>query len=181
MKAVFLDRDGVITVDLGYVHLIEDLKLLPGAVEAIKRFNAAGFLVVIVTNQSGVARGYYTENAVKRFNRHLVSELKEHGAKIDAVYYCPHHREGAVKKYMKDCDCRKPKPGMLLRAAREHCIDLKGSWMVGDKVSDVLAGKAAGCRTIIIGGRKGEADGAAKDLKAAAAYILGRRLRRAGR
>lgn len=151
-KAIFLDRDGTITVDSGFVHKEEDLELLPGAAEAIRLANEHRFMVVVVTNQSGVARGYFTEEDVRAFNSHLALALAEQGARIDAFYYCPHHPEASIPTYRKACFCRKPQPGLILQAARELDIDLSQSWVVGDSLRDVEAGKRAGCRTILLEG-----------------------------
>ncbi len=151
-RAVFLDRDGVIVHDRGYVHKAEDLELLEGAGEAIRRFNEARLLVIIISNQAGVARGYFNEDDVNVFNKALTAELKKKGAHIDAIYFCPHHpTEGTVKEYSLVCECRKPKAGMILAAAKDHGISLQGSWMIGDRQSDVEAGKKAACRTILLG------------------------------
>ncbi len=149
-KAIFLDRDGTIIVDKGFVHKKEDLELLPGAVEAIKLAREAGFMVVVVTNQSGVARGYFTEEEVKNFNAHLNRVLGQRGARIDAFYYCPHHPEAPIPTYRKACLCRKPQPGLILQAARELDIDLSQSWTIGDSPRDVEAGRRAGCKTILL-------------------------------
>jgi len=143
-KAIFLDRDGTIIADRGFVHKKEDVELLPGAARAIRMANQAGFLVVVVTNQSGVARGYFTEEDVQALNQYLAEILAQEGAHIDAFYYCPHHPEAPVKTYRKVCSCRKPQPGLILKAARELNIDLTQSWMMGDSPRDVEAGKRAG-------------------------------------
>ncbi len=174
MKAVFLDRDGVVVADGNYQFKTSDMKILDGVPQAIIRLNQAGYLVIIVSNQSGVARGYFTEADVVSFNTYLVVELKKAGAKIDAAYYCPHHAtEAKVKKYLLDCDCRKPKPGMLIRAAKEHGISLSESWMIGDKISDVKAGKSAGCRTVYIGKEKNSgADATVAAISNAVEFIL---------
>jgi D-glycero-D-manno-heptose 1,7-bisphosphate phosphatase len=150
-KAIFLDRDGTITADKGFVHKKEDLELLAGAAEAIKLANRHGFLVVVVTNQSGVARGLFTEEEVKTFNAQLAQILAEQEARIDAFYYCPHHPQALLSTYRKVCDCRKPAPGLVLKAAREMGIDLSRSWTVGDNPRDVEAGRLAGCSTILLG------------------------------
>jgi D-glycero-D-manno-heptose 1,7-bisphosphate phosphatase len=142
--AVFLDRDGVVNWDDGYTHRIEDFRILPGVVEELRRLRSLGYLLVLVTNQAGIARGYYTEQDYEAFTKHLLSELAGQGAALDAVYYCPHHPEGTVARYATQCDCRKPRPGMILAAMREHGIDASQSWLVGDKLSDVQAGVAAG-------------------------------------
>jgi D-glycero-D-manno-heptose 1,7-bisphosphate phosphatase len=145
-KAAFLDRDGVINrnAPIGeYITRWEEVKFLPGVAEAIRRLHEAGFLVVVVTNQRCVARGLTTAAEVESLHARMKNALALEGAKIDAVYYCPH-------EYEPPCDCRKPKPGMLLRAAREHDIDLNASWMIGDSDIDVEAGRNAKCRTVRI-------------------------------
>lgn len=149
-RAVFLDRDGTINVEKEYLHRIEDFEFIPGVPEAIRRLREAGFLVIVTTNQSGVARGYYPLAAVETLHRHLQAELARQGAAIDAFYVCPHHPTEGVGEYRNDCGCRKGKPGMLLQAASDLGIDLSRSWMVGDKAADVEAGKAAGCRSILV-------------------------------
>lgn len=161
-KAVFLDRDGVILKDTGYISSWEETRLLFGSAEAIKRLNQSGFLVIVVTNQSGVARGYFTEADVEAVNERLKEELSLKGAQIDAIFYCPHHVKGRVKKYRLDCDCRKPKPALILDAASRFGIDTSRSFMVGDKLEDVKAGKRAGCKTILIQGTGSREQGAGK-------------------
>lgn len=148
-RAVFLDRDGTLNVEKEYLYRIVDFEFIPGAVEAVRLLNEAGFLVVVVTNQSGVARGYYTEEDVESLHRHIAAELQKSGARVDAWLYCPHHPDGRGS-YSLPCGCRKPLPGMLKEAARRHDIDLAASVMIGDKLADVAAGQAAGCRTILV-------------------------------
>ena len=148
--AVFLDRDGTINVEKDYLYRVEDFEFIPGAPEAIKRLKDAGFLVIVVTNQSGVARGYYSLDDVARLHEHIREELAKHDTSVDAFYVCPHHPDAAVKELKKECNCRKGAPGMLLRAAAEHCIDLSRSYMVGDKLADIEAGEGAGCSTILV-------------------------------
>ncbi|MDO8875813.1 MAG: D-glycero-beta-D-manno-heptose 1,7-bisphosphate 7-phosphatase [Pseudolabrys sp.] len=140
--AAFLDRDGVLNVDHGYVHATERLDWIAGAPQAVKLLNAAGYHVIVVSNQSGVARGYFSEDAVAAFHAHMKSELAAQGAHIDAFYYCPHHPEGTVKALAVDCQCRKPGTGMLEQAARERPIDLPGSFLIGDKETDMAAAAA---------------------------------------
>jgi D-glycero-D-manno-heptose 1,7-bisphosphate phosphatase len=147
--AVFLDRDGTINVEKDYLYRVEEFEFIPGAVEAIRLLNQAGYLVVVVTNQSGVARGYYTEADVKQLHLHIDAVLASQGARVDAWYYCPHHEQGKPP-YNQECDCRKPMPGMLLQAAADHAIDLTRSWMVGDKPADIEAGQTAGCRQVLV-------------------------------
>lgn len=146
-KAVFLDRDGTIIPNTGALSADPDVEPLLEAVDAIKRLRAAGFLIVVVSNQSGVARGYYTEDELTEMHEALLEKFDEAGAPIDAIYYCPHHpTEGTAPEYIIDCDCRKPKPGMFIRAAKEHDIDLAASYMVGDAERDIEAARAAGCK-----------------------------------
>lgn len=148
-RAVFLDRDGTINIEKEYLYRKEDFEFIPGVPEAIRLLNEAGILVVVVTNQSGVARGYYTEDDVEHLHRHIARKLEEAGARVDAWLYCPHHPSGRGS-YSLPCDCRKPMPGMLRQAARRYDIDLENSIMIGDKLADVEAGLAAGCRTILV-------------------------------
>lgn len=143
-RALFLDRDGVLVRDHGYVHRVEDLCLLPGVVAGLRRFQQAGYLLVVVTNQSGIARGLFSENDYARFTAALQQELAASDVKLDAVFHCPHLPTATVPSYALDCDCRKPRPGMLLRAIREFAVDPSLSLMVGDRESDLQAGRAAG-------------------------------------
>lgn len=142
--ALFLDRDGVLNVDHGYVHRPDQFEWVPGAVETIRLANELGYLVVVVTNQAGIARGFYTEETFREFMTWLVAEAASHGARIDAYYYSPYHPVHGLGDYLKDSDCRKPKPGMLLKAFAEHPIDRSRSLMVGDFETDVQAAEAAG-------------------------------------
>lgn len=157
-KAVFLDRDGTINRYVGFLRDPEEFELLPGVAEAVKRINDSGYLAVLVTNQPVIARGEVTWEQLHEIHNKMETLLGAEGAYLDALYLCPHHPHsgypGEVSELKVDCDCRKPKPGMLLKAAKEYNIDLSKSWMVGDSQNDVLAGKAAGCRTALIG--KGE-------------------------
>lgn len=149
-RAVFLDRDGTINVEKGYVHRIEDFEFIPGAPKAIGLLRDAGFLVIVVTNQSGVARGYYSLEAVHRLHRHMDAELERYGTAIDAYCICPHHPQGNVVGYAKACECRKPLPGMLVEAAGKFSINMASSYMVGDKLTDVETALAAGCRPVFV-------------------------------
>ena len=149
-RAVFLDRDGTINVEKSYLHKIEDFEFIPGAPEAIKRLKDAGFLVIVVSNQSGIGRGYFDEQAVDKLHRYIQSELAKHSTSIDAFYFCPHHPEQGVGDYKVDCDCRKGNPGMLLQAAKERDIVLQQSFMIGDKLADIEAGERAGCQSILV-------------------------------
>jgi D-glycero-D-manno-heptose 1,7-bisphosphate phosphatase len=149
-RAVFLDRDGTIIEHVDYVYDCSQVKLIPRASEAIRLLNESGFKVIIITNQPGVARGYFTEETVREINKYIQECLAKEGARIDEVYYCPHHAEGTIEEYAKECDCRKPKPGMIVRAVRELGIDLEGSFAIGDRTIDVEAGERAGCRTVLL-------------------------------
>jgi D-glycero-D-manno-heptose 1,7-bisphosphate phosphatase len=148
-QAVFLDRDGTINVEKDYLYRIEDFEFTPGAIEGIKLLNDAGYLVIVVTNQSGVARGYYGEADIERLHNAIDQLLKVAGARVDGWYYCPHHTAGN-HPYNQECRCRKPLPGMLLTAASEQAVDLSRSWIVGDKVADIQAGVAAGCKPVLV-------------------------------
>lgn len=172
--ALFLDRDGTLNADTGYVDRPDRVHLLPGAAAAVARAKALGYLVVVVSNQSGVGRGLFAPGAVDQVNARVDALLLEAdpAARLDAVYCCPH---APATEGEAGCDCRKPAPGLLLKAMREHRIDPARSWMVGDKPSDVEAGKAAGTRTILISAN-GAPDGAdlgAHDLSDAVARIEG--------
>ncbi len=145
--AVFLDRDGTINVEKTYLHRIEDWEWVDGAPEAIRQFNHAGFKVVVVSNQAGIARGMYSHADVDNLHAFVSSELGKIGASIDAFYYCPHHPEYGEER---SCSCRKPSPGLLLRAANELDIDLSRSWMIGDKLIDIQAAKAASVNSILV-------------------------------
>ncbi len=143
-KAAFIDRDGVINEERGYVHRVEDFVLLPGVVEGLALLRDAQFRLVVVTNQAGIARGYYGLDAVDRLHRHMRALLAAGGVHLDAIYFCPHHPEGAVAAYATECACRKPAPGMLMQAAAELDLHLPASVLIGDKLSDIQAGRRAG-------------------------------------
>ena len=146
--AAFLDRDGVLNVDHGYTHRPEQLEWVDGAPEAVRLLNEAGYFVFVVTNQSGIARGYFDEDAVKSFHAHMQKSLASHAAHVDAFYYCPHHPEGTIKSLAVRCRCRKPGPGMLEQAAGEWPIDLSTSFLIGDKDEDMAAANAFKIRGI---------------------------------
>lgn len=180
-KAVFLDRDGTINVEKEYLWKKEDFEFIPGVPLAIRRLNEAGYLVVVVTNQSGVARGYYTLEDVQRLHEHIASELSFDEAYIDRFYICPHHPEEGLGEFRYECDCRKGRPGLFYQAAEDLDIDLSSSWMIGDKLADIEAAERAGCTPFLVltGYGKQEqhklAEGQAqicKDLSAAVADIL---------
>lgn len=141
-KAAFFDRDGTININFGHVYRIEDLHFVPGTPEIIRQYNDQGIPVIVITNQAGIAKGYYTEAAMHQFNEYLNEQLKaQYGAHIDAFYFCPHHPD-----FTGRCECRKPEPGMFFRAAKEWNISLKDSVMYGDKESDRLAAEKAGLK-----------------------------------
>ncbi|MCS7269811.1 MAG: D-glycero-beta-D-manno-heptose 1,7-bisphosphate 7-phosphatase [Gemmataceae bacterium] len=148
--AVFLDRDGVIIEDGGYVADAEQVRLLPGAAQAIAALNRAGWHVVVVTNQSGIARGYFSPTALEEVHDRLKQLLWCYGASLDAIYVCPHHPDGVIDDYREACHCRKPQPGLLLQAAADLQLDLSQCWLIGDRPSDLEAGAQAGCRTVLV-------------------------------
>jgi D-glycero-D-manno-heptose 1,7-bisphosphate phosphatase len=154
--AVFLDRDGTLNRDPGYLHRPENFTWVPGAPQAVRRLNEAGLLVVVVTNQSGVARGYYDEDAVHHLHEFMQEHLREHGARVDAFYFSPYHPEGTVAPYDRQSACRKPGTELFERAIREHGIDPARSFVVGDKNSDVAPGNALGMTTFLV--ETGESD-----------------------
>ncbi|MBX3745125.1 MAG: HAD family hydrolase [Verrucomicrobiae bacterium] len=150
-RAVFLDRDGVLIED---VHLLTDprqLRLLPGVPAALRRLREAGFRLILVSNQAVVARGLASEDDVRRIHDALTGMLRDSGGPpLDGLYFCPHHPEATVEAYRLDCDCRKPRPGLLLRGAADHAVELTASFLVGDRLTDVAAGARAGCRTVLV-------------------------------
>jgi D,D-heptose 1,7-bisphosphate phosphatase len=142
-KAVFLDRDGTINRDINYCRRIEDFEFLPDVPEAIKLLNDNGFKVIVITNQSGIARGFYTETELSKIHDYMKKELAKHGAIINGIYYCPHHPDD-------NCDCRKPLPKLILQAVKDHDIQLNRSYFIGDKPSDILTGNNAKCKTVLL-------------------------------
>jgi D-glycero-D-manno-heptose 1,7-bisphosphate phosphatase len=149
--AIFLDRDGVLIEDMHLLTRVQDVKVLEGAAEALAILHKAGFRLVVVSNQTVVARGLATEEDVHTIQTYVEQMLANGGAPpMDAYYYCPHHPNANLPQYRVVCDCRKPRPGLLLRAARERNLDLKGSFLVGDRITDVIAGARAGCRTVLV-------------------------------
>jgi len=149
-QALFLDRDGTLVHPGRYPSRPEDLHLYDGIGPQLRVLQEAGFRLVIITNQGGIARGYFTEADLRRMHAHLTSELAFLGVHLDAIYYCPHHIDGVIPELAIHCDCRKPQPGMLLQAAADLEIDLQNSWFVGDILDDIEAGNRAGCRTILV-------------------------------
>ena len=148
--AVFLDKDGTVIEDVPYNVDPSLIRLAPGALEALPRMHRAGYLLVVVSNQSGVARGLFPESALFAVGERLQELFRECGVPLAGFYYCPHHPNGSVAEFARACACRKPEPGMILRAARRHNIDLSRSWLVGDILDDIEAGRRAGCRTILL-------------------------------
>ncbi len=143
--AVFLDRDGVLTEEKSYIASVEELKIFSYAAECIRQIHQKGYYAIVITNQSGIARGLFTESALWDMNKYL-KEVTE----VDAVYYCPHHPDGIIKQYRAVCRCRKPEIGLLEQAYRDFNIDMVHSYMVGDRASDILAGKKAGVKTVLL-------------------------------
>ena len=186
-KAVFLDRDGTINEEVGYLTDLSKLRLIPGSGQAIRRLNEAGFKVVLVTNQSGVARGYFPESLVHEAHVRLEKMLRSDGARIDAVYYCPHHPTAGSSSYTRDCDCRKPRTGLIQSAVKDLSLDVTNSYMVGDKWIDVELGQRAGVHSVLVmsgfapddpGNNRPEKlkepDFCARDLVEAADWIIAR-------
>ncbi len=172
-RAVFLDRDGTIARDVHYCRRVEDFEILPRVPEAIRLLNQEGYKVVVVTNQSGIARGYFSEATLSLIHRKMITTLEQGGARIDAVYFCPHHPD-------EGCDCRKPSPALIIRAAADIGIALDRSYMIGDDPKDVKAGRTAGCRTVLLTADpprqreylQGLCDHAAPDLFDAVGWLL---------
>lgn len=149
-RAVFFDRDGTLNVEVGHLRRLDHFEVYPFASRAVKRVNEAGLLAIVITNQSGVARGYFPEAHVHSANAQLLAHLAAAGARIDRIYYCPHHPEGPVEEFMQACHCRKPAPGMLEQAAAEFGIQLNQSYVVGDRFVDVEAGHRAGASPVLV-------------------------------
>lgn len=180
-RAVFLDRDGTLTLETDWVRSPSELVLLPGAARAVRRLNDAGLAAVLVTNQSAVARGLLDERGLAAIHARLADELSAAGARLDGVYWCPHHPTEGVGAYRVECDCRKPRPGLLRRAAGELGIDLARSWIVGDAARDLEAGARAGVRGVLVATGKGRTESGrarpehyAADVDGAAAWIVRR-------
>lgn len=176
-RAVFLDRDGVIIREVNYLRRLEQIKVLRGSPEAIRRLREAGYKIIVVTNQSGVARGYLTRSALSAIHRELKRRLGLSGARLDALYFCPHHPQAGARKL---CSCRKPGIGMLKAARSRFGIDMKKSYLVGDSLRDVQTARNAGCRAVLVrtghGGRDGgfkvRPDRVCRNLAKAADWIL---------
>jgi D-glycero-D-manno-heptose 1,7-bisphosphate phosphatase len=149
-RAVFIDRDGTISEEVGYINHPSRFRLFDYAPSAIKHLNENNWLAILVTNQAGVARGYFSEDMIKTVHSGMSTELESNGAKLDAIYYCAHHPSVGEPPYRFDCDCRKPKPGLISRAAQDFDIDIKGSWMVGDRYSDIELARNAGLKSAFV-------------------------------
>jgi D-glycero-D-manno-heptose 1,7-bisphosphate phosphatase len=149
-RAVFIDRDGTLSEEVGYINHASRFRLFPYAASAVKHLNENGWLAIVITNQAGVARGYFTEDIIQTVHEAMTKDLKSNGARLDAIYYCAHHPSVGEPPYCFDCDCRKPKPGLISRAAQEFDIDLSESWMVGDRYSDVELARNAGMKSMFV-------------------------------
>jgi D-glycero-D-manno-heptose 1,7-bisphosphate phosphatase len=149
-RAVFLDRDGTVSDEVGYLNHVSRLRLFPWSAPAIRRINASPLLAILVTNQAGVARGYFSEDVLNATHARLIALLKDAGAHLDGLYVCPHHPTEGAPPFLTDCDCRKPKPGLLVRAARDLDLDLAQSTMIGDKASDLLVAPPVGARAVLV-------------------------------
>lgn len=182
--AVFLDRDGVINLETDYVHKVDEFYFIDGVFDACREMSKAGYRLIVITNQAGIARGYYTEDDFHQLTKWMLDIFRQQGIEIGGVYYCPHHPVHGVGDYRRDCDCRKPAPGMILRAAQEHSLDLQHSILVGDKATDIEAGRAAGvgCCVLVRTGHPvsnkdlDKADAAFGDLQAVTSALVNNRL-----
>ena len=152
LKAAFFDRDGVLNVDKSYLYKIEDLEWIDGAKEALAYLTQHGYTVFVVTNQSGIARGYYTVDDMNKLHEFMAQQVAAAGGKIEKFYYCPHLPEGKIAEYAVECDCRKPKPGLILRAFEEYDIDKESAFLIGDKPRDVESAEAAGIKGHLFSG-----------------------------
>ena len=182
--AVFLDRDGVINQETGYVHKMDEFHFIDGVFEACRELGKAGYRLIVITNQAGIARGYYTEDDFHHLTKWMLDSFRRQAVEIDGVYYCPHHPVHGVGGYRRDCGCRKPASGMILRAAQDHRLDLRQSILVGDKVTDIEAGRAAGigCCVLVRTGHPlgnedpGRADAVFDDLPGMSNALVNNRL-----
>jgi D-glycero-D-manno-heptose 1,7-bisphosphate phosphatase len=149
-RAIFMDRDGTVSDEVGYLNHVSRLRVFPWAARAIRTVNESPLLAILVTNQAGVARGYFKEEMIGAVHDRLVEELERDGARLDAIYYCPHHPTAGEPPYRQDCRCRKPRPGLLLQAAEEHALDLARSYVIGDKYTDVQLAHAVGASAVLV-------------------------------
>lgn len=171
--AVFLDRDGTMIEDVGYLDRLERLKLFPYTIDAVRLLNRAGFKVVVVTSQNGVANGVLTEEFLHEAHAHLSSLFADAGTRVEGYYYCPHSPHATVERYRVECECRKPKPGMILAAAREHSLDLSKSFVVGDRWRDIEMGLAAGTKAVLVETGYGRTEAARKPAHIAPVPVAG--------
>jgi len=176
-RAIFLDRDGTVTLAGDHIHKIEDMKFVQGAIEGLKKLQGTDYKLIIITNQAGIGRGMYGPEEYFTFRKEMNKRLDQQGISITGEYFCPHHPEKGIEKYKIDCNCRKPKTGMLEQASTDFDLDLSQSWVIGDNLTDIQAGNSAGCKTIhvLTGEFKEpvkEADFVAKGLIEAADYII---------
>ena len=178
-KAIFLDRDGTINFDKGYLYRIEDFEFIPGAIDGLKILNDLGFLLIIITNQSGIARGFYDENDFQLLNEWMILQLHEQAVEISKVYYCPHHPEAIVDKYRKKCGCRKPSLGLFDLSIKEFDLDIDNCWAIGDNLRDLCVCKKYNCKGVLLNDELKVSDYQhvseniyySKDLKSAAGLI----------
>lgn len=176
--AVFLDRDGVLISEKGYVTALDQLEIFSYTAECVAKIKNSGYLTIVITNQSGVARGFFSEEELCKMNRYM---MKETG--VDAIYYCPHYEQGIIPKYAKKCSCRKPQIGMIESACKDFDIDLSKSYLVGDRASDILAGQRTGIKTILLESGYGRAkleenvmpDYTLNDLRDVANLLIGKK------
>ena len=179
--AIFIDRDGTINEEIGYLHKIEDWQWCPGAIDSLIKLSKTKYRIIIITNQAGIARGYYSHYDVYKLHSWFYNEIKIRKGRIDAIYFCPHHSQFGE---LRNCGCRKPKPGMIFQAEKDMNLNLNSSWLIGDKVSDVEAGKKGGLRTILLSCPKTKefvdnssyADYSEINLKSAIDFILSAKL-----
>jgi D-glycero-D-manno-heptose 1,7-bisphosphate phosphatase len=184
-RAAFIDRDGTLIEEAGYLSSLDRLEFFPYSIDAVRQLNRAGFAIVVITNQAGIARGIVTEGFVATAHRHISERLERGGARVDGYYHCPHHPEGTVERFRISCECRKPQPGLIRRAAADLDIDVARSFTIGDRWNDVQAGRAAGTATVLVRSGYGaaeerepkpevQADAVVDNLAAATAWILTR-------
>lgn len=149
-KAVFWDRDGTINIEKNYLYKIDDFEFIPGVIDLMRKFKEEGYLQILITNQSGIARGYYSIDDMKKLNEYMQAELNKCGTGFDAIYFCPHHPDGIVKEFSRECSCRKPGTGLFERAIRDYNIDAHHSIAIGDKARDLIPGEKLGMKTYFI-------------------------------
>lgn len=155
-KAIFLDKDGTLIENIPYNVNCNAIKLVPGVVSGLRKLQSHGYRFIIITNQSGLAKGYFTVQELEKVRQHLEGLFNKQDIKLDGFYYCPHYSKGIIEEYSVECNCRKPKPGLLLKAAIDLSIDVSRSWFIGDSFSDVEAGNACGCKTILLRNKRSQ-------------------------